>query len=1054
MSRSILSHLKDFQLNTVDYVFDRLYGDCEPTRRFLIADEVGLGKTLVARGIVERAYAHMQHKVERFNVVYICSNAAIASQNLNRLNVTDQPEQEFATRLTFLPMQIRHISQNKINFISFTPGTTFNLKRRGGTMRERAIIYKMLKGSEWDQGRGLLNLLQGHVGRDNWRWWARTWTVQLDGQLKAEFLGRLAGDEQLKQRLDECCFLYRRSWRRQRPWAHRNQAFELIGDLRQLLAEVCVKSLQPDLVILDEFQRFKDLLDGEDETALLARSLFQFPGVRTLLLSATPYRMLTLDVEETDDHYEDLLRTLRFLTEDEDLSEVKRLIRTYRSGMFSLAEPGQQRRLGRVRDRLERYLLKVMCRTERVAITRRHDAMLSHVPIECPLDPADLIQAAESDAVARAADVPELLEYWKSSPYLLSFMRDYQIGRRISATAQTPAEDLLSALTGAGSSLLPRSVVQDYGQLDPGNGRMRSLFHDTLDRGLWRLLWLPPSLPYSEPAGYYSGLNTTTKALVFSSWSMVPNAIASVCSYEAERRMLEEFGRNLGYRDLYDTLRPLLRFTVDSTDGHRLTGMPALIWMLPSPTLARAVDPLDIALRVGQGRQVKVDTLVEQARLKCEALLESLPCSVAVGRDDERWYWAAPAMLETSKRSRDWLCSSSGWASAAPDRDQGSRFAEHIAQLHLVSVDGLDEAGPRPSDLAEVVALLALAGPGNCALRALMRIAPDLDPDDPELLSAAANIAAGFRTLFNLPESIGLLRAGLEDEYYWRLSLKYCLDGNLQAVLDEQCHVLVDSLGVTGQDPTRRVREVAGSIASALSIRSARVQVGEYLVQDGKLETKDFNIRSRFALRFGELRDDQGNTLARADVVRDAFNSPFRPFVLATTSIGQEGLDFHTWCHSVMHWNLPANPVDLEQREGRVHRYKGHAIRKNVAEKYGLGGLQDWERSGDPWHHLFEKARTERPKGSTDLIPYWVYEEGSARIERRVPMYPMSREAGRLQGLLRALAFYRLVFGQPRQEDLLQHLLDHPVNSRKPVAELAVNLQPRCPGSPATATEP
>ena len=44
-----------------------------------------------------------------------------------------------------------------------------------------------------------------------------------------------------------------------------------------------------------------------------------------------------------------------------------------------------------------------------------------------------------------------------------------------------------------------------------------------------------------------------------------------------------------------------------------------------------------------------------------------------------------------------------------------------------------------------------------------------------------------------------------------------------------------------------------------------------------------------------------------------------------STSIGQEGLDFHTYCHAVVHWNLPSNPVDMEQREGRVHRYKGHA---------------------------------------------------------------------------------------------------------------------------------
>ena len=86
-------------------------------------------------------------------------------------------------------------------------------------------------------------------------------------------------------------------------------------------------------------------------------------------------------------------------------------------------------------------------------------------------------------------------------------------------------------------------------------------------------------------------------------------------------------------------------------------------------------------------------------------------------------------------------------------------------------------------------------------------------------------------------------------------------------------------------------------------------------------------------MRLADYRDEAGST-ARLNVVRDAFNSPFRPFVLATTSIGQEGLDFHPYCHRLYHWNLPHNPVDLEQREGRVHRYKGHAIRLNVAANH------------------------------------------------------------------------------------------------------------------------
>jgi len=148
--------------------------------------------------------------------------------------------------------------------------------------------------------------------------------------------------------------------------------------------------------------------------------------------------------------------------------------------------------------------------------------------------------------------------------------------------------------------------------------------------------------------------------------------------------------------------------------------------------------------------------------------------------------------------------------------------------------------------------------------------------------------------------------------------------------------------------------------------------------------------------------------------------------VLATTSIGQEGLDFHRYCHAVYHWNLPSNPVDMEQREGRVQRYKGHAVRKNVARKGGLGALlgATGGNSGasDPWRVLYDAAAADRPPGANELIPYWIY-EGDATVERRVPMFPFSRETGKLVALQRGIAVYRLAFGQPRQEDLLEFLL-------------------------------
>ncbi|GMA93069.1 hypothetical protein [Homoserinibacter gongjuensis] len=69
----------------------------------------------------------------------------------------------------------------------------------------------------------------------------------------------------------------------------RHRAANLTARLRQSLAKAGVDTLEPDLIILDEFQRFRNLLDPESgEAAELAHALFDHPAAKVLLLSATP----------------------------------------------------------------------------------------------------------------------------------------------------------------------------------------------------------------------------------------------------------------------------------------------------------------------------------------------------------------------------------------------------------------------------------------------------------------------------------------------------------------------------------------------------------------------------------------------------------------------------------------------------------------------------------------------------------------------------------------------------------------------------------------------
>ena len=92
------------------------------------------------------------------------------------------------------------------------------------------------------------------------------------------------------------------------------------------------------------------------------------------------------------------------------------------------------------------------------------------------------------------------------------------------------------------------------------------------------------------------------------------------------------------------------------------------------------------------------------------------------------------------------------------------------------------------------------------------------------------------------------------------------------------------------------------------------------------------------------------------------------------------------------------------QRLKRVFRVvisKGHAVRRSLARAYGLESLQ--ERGcpdGDPWARMFDFAVADRESNVSDLVPYWIFEvEGGARVERRIPTVPFSREVEQLTRL-------------------------------------------------------
>ena len=179
----------------------------------------------------------------------------------------------------------------------------------------------------------LMNLLQGAITkRDQFRERLVYNPRPIDDTIRRRFEAAFHERPDLQGRLRELLdtwFRRYRSW----PAEARHARDRVISDLRRLLVGACVKALEPDLVILDEFQRFKNLLGTQgterDAAADLAQELFQAGAhdgkrVRTLLLSATPYKLYSADAEiEHEEHYEDFLATTRFLLGDDDARVAK-----------------------------------------------------------------------------------------------------------------------------------------------------------------------------------------------------------------------------------------------------------------------------------------------------------------------------------------------------------------------------------------------------------------------------------------------------------------------------------------------------------------------------------------------------------------------------------------------------------------------------------------------------------------------------------------------------------------------------------------------------------
>lgn len=1046
IEKRIMAGLKDFQRATVNRI-DELYRAGQ--MRVLVSDEVGLGKTLIARGTIAKLAKLQKESGDKLvKVVYVCSNASIAEQNLNKLRITSELKTE-STSSSRLSMQHLNIFRQEndtallnryIQLIPLTPDTSFRMTSGAGTVSERALMYAILRRMpELSMYRKALEVAMADKAVGQWDGWARDWyetqVKECDktsgGKYLAYMLDKLSVE--LNMRADEdntvldmiisMCKQIRSNGYKQQN----NNA--VIGKLRVIFAKISLDKLEPDLVIMDEFQRFKYLInsDSDTETGMLANKFFNSSKVRMLLLSATPYKMYStleeIDETQVDEHYSEFFDVMNFLNISE--SEKRKFKTVWSDYSVKLKElsDGDTTVLS-AKNAAEDAMYQHICRTERISASENAD-IIDDQDVAAPLsvmeqDIKSYVQAQKLlEDIGASFNVP--VDYVKSTPYLMSFMRDYQLKRYIEKYFADHPDEV--GKVNKDTFWLKRRTLDRYDKVPNNNARLDRVMAHTFKDNAELLLWVPPARPYYQPQGVFKNVSDFSKTLVFSSWEMVPRMIAGLLSYEAERKTVGKLAKANEDKEAHyfytgEKRYPSARLNFSVSNGTP-NAMTLFCLMYPSQFLSRCYDPIDCINRGLTLREIEkeIKGKIADKLVKYE--------TTTSGVQDKRWYYIAPLLLDGAGYVTTWLNSDSELTSYDDEDEKTKRqkgFLTHLQALkelyYETDYGRKCNLGKKPDDLLDVLTDMAIASPAIVINRTYQTYCKKGESFPSFLPSQIAKIFINRMNTAESTATVELACGKKSDDAHWQNLLTYCKQGNLQAMFDEYAHLITNGFDANNN----LVGNLHHSIATSMDVRTTIYTVdtfNSFKARANGGKEKATALRSHFAVAFTK-GDGKEKDADRKKVIRNAFNSPFRPFVLASTSIGQEGLDFHNYCRRIVHWNLPSNPIDLEQREGRINRFECLAIRQNIAKRYGTVSFKK-----NIWKEMFdEAAKVENGGEGSDLIPFWglTEKEDMVRIERIVPMYPFSRDELAYERLIKILSLYRLTLGQARQEELLEYI--------------------------------
>lgn len=955
--------LKRFQMSTAKYI-----AECfeHGQQRFVLADEAGLGKTYVALQVID--YVRQQRNNENINVYYICSNQRIIKQNAKKIvkNLRKKYSVSWNEQCDRLSIAFK-----------FSPTSQINLYTMSGSFFGEGFITGMNTERKY---------MQEEIDKlDN------------DGKIDQLFnsntdvFNRYDKCEDKKNFVEEDC----------------ERILGGIGDLRESFNQYSSRKNPPHLIIIDEFHKLKN---GNNEGLGYLSKLLNNKDTKMLFLSATPFKYSSVEVtnvslpyegdkEYKDEDEENALSSFEeyidYFVTDLNGQNIKALKKKYDASIECLVT---QKNHQSWKDceisakKLSSELKKFMCRAERGRISESlylEDYENSYTNIEDDFNVLQYLDIASKGAYGRL--IPGFDSY-KLRYYDKKTLNQYSDSKQtgIFLWKENNGNVEMDSLPNPYIEMIWKEVVED----------------------LKGVLWLPPTKPY-----YYADENSVfkkknmSKLLVFSNFHFLPRAVSSIIS----RRVEEELGHkkvniSLQERDLDKITRYAQSWDFSSTKE-----------TLYLDTIKDMIEDYEIVLGHPQVclyrilPKVREDTITVLAVHIFDRINNYLERKVS---NDVTPYWedylfycnkksftndGVKLAQNAEKRTdddekKDWIVYYLyHYGVKRLNRDTGDLFNYNKKAFVEQVVDNLKKKCKTlwcQNNQWKIITDYVEMNRAICEIKSVIK--KSISSWHKTILDEVLN---WFNSYFSKDYSqrlFGNLNIKNEEEL-----LIYCANGNMQAMLEELLFVCNNDWS-----------SFLDKLNNSLNLQNSKVHILTDNAEPTDL-SDELKVTCGFAERFTEdMSDTNERSSIRQIKMQEAFNSPFWPMILTTTSIAQEGLDFHCYCRKIMHYTLPTTPMALEQREGRVDRHCGYIQRIRMAQSNNCPNVS--------WIDLFSESKDEN-----GMIPAWIvpkkYEDIS--VERLLPYLPNSDEMKRYNMLLSAKHLYRSILGMPNEVKKAEKLI-------------------------------